>query len=1191
MAEIEIGNLVARISLDDTGINKSMAELNRAMKVAQSEFQAAGAKLGDFAKSTEGLKVKAESLAKQIDVQQQIVAKLRAEHAKAAEEKGKDAKETQNLEVRLNKAAAELFKLQNALKETNAEIARQSSAWTKIGDALKPVGEKLQSVGQTMKDAGKTLSVAVTAPITAMGVSIIKTGMEFEAAMSKVAAISGATGEDLKAMTEQAKELGATTVFSASQAASGMEFLARAGWNAQEIMAAMPGMLDLAAAGALDLGEAADITSNIMSAFSIEASKAGKVADILAMATSNANTDVQQLGQAMTYLAPTAATMGQSIEQATAAVMIMSDAGIQGEKAGAAFATSLQRLAKPTKEMENTMRQLGVTFFDSQGKMKPFTQIVAELEQAMAGYTNKQKAAALSTIFGAEAYKNWAVLIETGSEALARNVEMLENADGAAKKMAQTMTDNTKGAWVAFQSAVEGLAIALSDHLLPIFTQIVEKLTEWVRWFGELDPATQKVTMAIAAIAAAIGPALVIFGTLIQSVGSIASAFGAVSLAIAEAGGIMSLLTGPVGIAIGALGLLVAAGVAVYQNWDTIKTYAIQVWDSIKGYVLPVVDEISSFITETFGDLAAWWKSIWPDLQVAFTNIWNGILEYTRPTLEAIKAVFDAVWPYIKNITVAVWEAIKGVITAAINAIKGSMEIFIGLFTGDWDRMWNGIKMSAQAGWDAITSIFSSAIQVILNVAGGLVSGIAAYFGEIGKQMAGFGSDIVKGLGQGIQSMATWVKEKVLSLVTMISNTIKEFFGIHSPSRLMAEYGRYIVEGLWEGIKSMASWIKSNVTQFASNISNTIKEFFGIHSPSRLMAEYGQYIAEGLAIGIEQNKGKPIQQADLMVQAINGALGKLQNELKLTAQIAQAEFDLMAAKMQESGSESEMLKAKYELLTQQLDIQNQTVAVLRKAYEDMKATKGENAEETKKLYLELLKEQTAYAELNNQLKELEKNYQAATRAAQQLIFEQGRIFENINGKWVQVGGKGYADSGEPYNPPGIPDWLDTSNNGGGAGEKKDSGRTRPKDTDKEGAYQKDVDKDNFAGSVNTNVRKAAKEVGDSIKEVFDKVKDAFRFPGLATGGTVTKSGWTWVGENGPELLHLPRGSQVIPNYDLPRLGGQAIDYEALARAMARYMKPSITQYNTFHSPQPLSPSETARKNLQVSRQLALEWGM
>jgi hypothetical protein len=590
--------------------------------------------------------------------------------------------------------------------------------------------------------------------------------------------------------------------------------------------------------------------------------------------------------------------------------------------------------------------------------------------------------------------------------------------------------------------------------------------------------------------------------------------------------------------------------------------------------------------------LAAWWKSIWPDLQVAFTNIWNAILAFIRPTLETIKAVFDAVWPYIKNITVAVWEAIKGVITAAINAIKGSMEIFIGLFTGDWDRMWNGIKMSAQAGWDAIKSIFSSAIQVILNIAGGLVSGIAAYFGEIGKQMAGFGSDIVKGLGHGIQSMATWVKEKVLSLVTMISNTIKEFFGIHSPSRLMAEYGRYIVEGLWEGIKSMASWIKSNVTQFASNIANTIKEFFGIHSPSRLMAEYGRYIAEGLANGIEQNKGKPIQQADLMAQAINGALGKIQNGLKLTAQIAQAEFDLMAVKMQESGAESDLLKAKYELLTQQLDIQNQTVAVLCQAYEDMKATKGENAEETKKLYLELLKEQTAYEGIRKQLEELENSYRSAAKAAQQLVYEQGRIFENINGKWVQVGGKGYADSGEPYNPPGMPDWLDTSKNGGGGGEKEDSGRTRPKDTDREGAYQKDVDKDNFAGSVNTNVRKAAKEVGDSIKEVFDKVKDAFRFPGLATGGTVTKSGWTWVGENGPELLRLPRGAQVIPNYELPRVGAQVtIDYKLLAKEMAAHMNKGVTQNITINSPTPLSPSETARKYLQVSRQLAMEWGM
>ncbi|HZG81777.1 MAG TPA: phage tail tape measure protein [Brevibacillus sp.] len=1040
MAEIEVGNLVAKVSMDDTEINKSFAELKRTMKVVQSEFQAAGAKLGDFGKSTDGLKVKAESLTKQIGVQQQIVAKLSAEHAKAAEEKGKDAKETQKLEVRLNEAQAKLYGMQNALKETNAEITKQSSAFTKLSDAFNSVGQTMQSVGQKAKDAGKTLSMALTVPIVGLGTAIVKTGMDFEAAMSKVKAISGSTTEEMQALTAQAKELGATTIFSASQAASGMEFLARAGWDAQEIMAAMPGMLDLAASGALDLGEAADITSNIMSAFAIEASKAGKVADILAVANSNANTNVQQLGQAMTYVAPTAATMGQSIEQATAAVMKMSDAGIQGEKAGAAFSTSLQRLANPTKEMQNVMRELGITFFDAQGVMKPLTQIVAELETSMAGYTNEQKAAALSTMFGAEAYKNWAVLVETGSAALSESVAMLETADGAAKKMAETMNDNAKGGWVEFTSAVEGLSIALSEHLLPIFSQVVEKLTEWVRWFGELDPGIQKVTLTIAGIAAAIGPALVVMGSLISSVGTIASAFGAVSGSIAAAGGVMAALSGPVGIAIGALGALVAAGIAVYQNWDKIKAKAEEVFVKIS------------------------------------------------PALEKVQRVFEAVWPHVQKIVEIAWETIKKVTSATIDVILGIIDVFVGAFTGDWRTMWEGIKTIASGAWSALDAIIKGGIRIALESIAGLVSGITTYFQQIAQNMLTHGNDMVKNLGQGIMDMATWIKEKVLAFATGIVDTFKEFFGINSPSTLMAEYGTYLVQGLWEGINSMIGWIKEKVTSFSESVANTIREFFGIASPAKLMIQYGGFIAEGLAAGIEAVAPKAVAAAKAMADAV----------------ISQA--------------------------------------------------------------------QRAMSVMN------------------------GKIFEKIGGNWVEsgtVGGR--IDPNDPFyqgdwGKDGESNWLKPAIPPvSGGGSETDSGRRRPADTDKEGAYQKDVTKDNFGGGANTNVRSAVKSAGEKIKDALDKVADKLRIPGLATGGTVVKGGWTLVGEKGPELLNLPRGSQVVPNYDLHRFGGQVtIDYKVLAREMAAY-KQGVTQNITINSPSPLTPSEIARRNLQVARQLALEW--
>lgn len=313
-------------------------------------------------------------------------------------------------------------------------------------------------------------------------VGIVSAGANFEQIMSKVAAVSGASGSEMKQLEAQAKELGATTQFSATQAGEGMMYLAQAGFKTSDIMKAMPGMLDLAAAGALDLGTAADIASNIMSGFGLSADKATHTADVLALAASNSNTNVTQMGEAMKYAAGTAHTVGFSMEETSAAIMAMANSGLQGSVAGQAFATSLGRLAKPTKEMRKVMDELNLSFFDQQGKIKPLPTIIKELEDKTGSMTNQQKSATLTTLFGAEAYKNWAALMQEGSEKLEKNTKALEKADGAAAKMAKTMNDNLKGKWIEFTSALEGLAITIFTLIAPALAAIVLGLTQVVRW-------------------------------------------------------------------------------------------------------------------------------------------------------------------------------------------------------------------------------------------------------------------------------------------------------------------------------------------------------------------------------------------------------------------------------------------------------------------------------------------------------------------------------------------------------------------------------------------------------------------------------------------------------------------------------------------------------------------------------------
>jgi TP901 family phage tail tape measure protein len=591
----DVGSLAIRLSLDDADFSRSMSQVNRNLKTLGGEMAIIRSKGSDWGNSLQGLSEKQRVLTNILSQQEAKVRQAAEKHRKLAEEHGEGSVKAEKQAAALNKLVAQYSRTETELNDVTQALDRQqretdqaANKWNQLGDKARQAGSVMNSVGSSMRSTGQTMTTSMTLPIVGLGAATVKTAADFEESMDKVSAISGATGADFQALESQAKDLGATTKFSASEAAEGMQFLGMAGFDTKEIMAAMPGLLDLAAAGALDLGRAADIASNIMSGFSIDAGKAGHVSDVLAKASASANTNVEQLGTAMQYLAPVSNALGWSLEEATSAVMALSDAGLQGEKAGAAFSTSLTRLTSPSKEAAGVIKDLGLQFFDAQGNMKSMPDVIREVEKGTKGLTNEQKAAALSTIFGQEAYKAWAVLLEKGSGALAENTQMLEKADGAAKKMADTMSDNTKGSFKEMMSALEGLAIELGDVLLPIMNDVISDITEWTRKFGELSPETQKTILGVAGLAAAIGPLIMVTGSIATGIGALATAFGTVSGAIAVTttgaaaatpaiGGLASVftaLTGPIGIAVAALA---AVGVGAVLLADELKKPAIEV--------------------------------------------------------------------------------------------------------------------------------------------------------------------------------------------------------------------------------------------------------------------------------------------------------------------------------------------------------------------------------------------------------------------------------------------------------------------------------------------------------------------------------------------------------------------------------------------------------------------------------------
>lgn len=316
----------------------------------------------------------------------------------------------------------------------------------------------------------------------------VKTGMDFEAQMSRVKAISGATGEEFAKLKEQAKQLGADTAFSATEAAEGMENLASAGFSTSEIIAAMPGMLDLAASSGEDLASSADIAASTLRGFGLEASSAGHVADVLAKNAAETNAAVADTGEAMKYVAPVAKSMGIEFEETAAAIGIMADAGIKGSQAGTTLRGALSRIAKPTKAMQETMDSLGLSFYDSNGKMKSLADITEMLETKMSGLTDEQKNQALITLFGQESLSGMMALMDRGSGEVRKLTDEYKNCDGSAKDMAKTMQDNLSGAVEEFGGSVESLGIEIFENIkgplkkaVGVGTTEINKLTKAIK--------------------------------------------------------------------------------------------------------------------------------------------------------------------------------------------------------------------------------------------------------------------------------------------------------------------------------------------------------------------------------------------------------------------------------------------------------------------------------------------------------------------------------------------------------------------------------------------------------------------------------------------------------------------------------------------------------------------------------------
>lgn len=445
----------------------------------------------------------------------------------------------------------------------------------------KNLSGQADKIGTQLSSMGKSFTMGLTLPLVGAGLAALKVGNDFEAQMSRVKAISGATGREFEKLNQQAMDLGASTAFSAMEAAQGMENLASAGFSTNEIMAAMPGMMDLAASSGEDLASSADIAASTLRGFGLEAEQAAHVADVLAKNSADTNAAVADTGEAMKYIAPVAHSMGLSLEEVTASIGIMANAGIKGSQAGTTLRGALSKLADPSKEAAETIEAIGFKAFDAQGNLFPLRDIINNLKTSTQNLTMEQKQQAISTIFGTEAMSGMLTLVDAGPEQLDTLTNSLKNSDGAAKEMATTMQDNAKSSIEQMWGSIETAGIKIAKSFAPKVIKITEKVGELADKFSNLSESQQDNIIKWGLMLAAVGPVLSIVGKGFTTFSTLSKAIRGVSAAssvatgvsgVASAGGLAGMASGLGTVAIAAApvvaGLaLVGAGIyAVSEN-------------------------------------------------------------------------------------------------------------------------------------------------------------------------------------------------------------------------------------------------------------------------------------------------------------------------------------------------------------------------------------------------------------------------------------------------------------------------------------------------------------------------------------------------------------------------------------------------------------------------------------------------
>ena len=635
-----IQGITVEIGGDTTKLTTALQGVNKEIKSTQSQLKDVEKLLKLDPSNTELLSQKQKLLTQAISETKEKLATLKtaAEQANEQLQKGEITQEQYDaLQREIEETEQALRQLESQASSTNATLAK-----------IEEVGGKFEQVGQSITNAGKTLTTHVTAPIVAAGTAAVKTAADFDEGMSKVSAISGATGQDLQDLRDKAREMGAKTKFSATEAAAAFEYMAMAGWKTGDMVSGIDGIMSLAAASGEDLATTSDIVTDALTAFGLSASDSSHFADILAAASSNANTNVSLMGETFKYCAPIAGALGFSAEDTAEAIGLMANAGIKGSQAGTALRTIMNNLAGEVKLSGKAIGDVTIATTNADGSMRELSDILADCRTAFSGLSESEAAAAAESLVGKNAMSGFLALMNAApedieklassidtcsetfvktkdgaiipmSQALEEGIEWVEEYNGVSEKMAATMQDNLKGQLTILKSQLEELAISFGELLMPAIRAVVTKVQAFVDKLNGMSDAQKKTIIKVAALAAAIGPLLVVLG--MKAFASLGKGILKVGSAVKKAGGLMGVLkkaltaiTGPVGIVIAVIAVLVAAFVHLWQTNEDFRNKVTAIWEGIKAkfqaFAQGITDRLNALGFD-FKDITEVLKTVW----------------------------------------------------------------------------------------------------------------------------------------------------------------------------------------------------------------------------------------------------------------------------------------------------------------------------------------------------------------------------------------------------------------------------------------------------------------------------------------------------------------------------------------------------------------------------------------------------